>query len=272
MIAPPDELCRAFGVDAGAATLLDGGQGRTWRVGDLVLKPVDHVVEHAWVSDVFSGWSQTQVRVPEPVCTLDGSRSYAGWAAHRWLEGRTASMRSNADKIRHASDCFHEAVADLAPPEFIARREDAWSYGDRVAWEDAPPLGEARTVRQIEALRAAYTTVTAPAQVIHGDIGGNVLLEPGLPPAVIDWPPYTRPVGFAPAVAVVDAVRWEGLSLAFVDAWADIDEWEQLLARALVYRIATAGVGQSTGTSRLGSAEHARASAPLAELLLSRLA
>jgi hypothetical protein len=29
--------------------LLPGGQGRTWRAGDVVLKPVDDPDEHAWV-------------------------------------------------------------------------------------------------------------------------------------------------------------------------------------------------------------------------------
>ncbi|MDQ3483847.1 MAG: TIGR02569 family protein, partial [Actinomycetota bacterium] len=65
-----------------------GGQGRTWGVGDLVLKPVDHVGEQAWVSEVFAGWRDAGVRVPEPVRAVDGSWSNAGWGAHRWVEGR----------------------------------------------------------------------------------------------------------------------------------------------------------------------------------------
>lgn len=270
MTTPPQRIREAFGA-TGEPVLLAGGQERTWLVGDLVVKPVDHLVEHAWVSEVFAGWSDARVRVPEPARARTGSWSYAGWAAHRWAEGATASMATDADVIRAVSDAFHEAVAALAPPEFITGRDDPWSHGDRVAWEGATPLGHPPTLRQIDALRAVYAPVVAPVQVVHGDIGGNVLLEPGLPPAVIDWPPYARPVGFALAVAVVDAVRWEGVPLSFVDAWADLDDWNQLVARALVYRIATAGVGQTTGTSRLSSSEHARASAPLVSLLVDRL-
>ncbi len=85
------------------------------------------------------------------------------------------------------------------------------------------------------------------------------------------WPPYFRPVGFALAVAVGDAVRWEGVPLSFVDAWHDVDDWYQLLARALVYRIATAGVRQMEGTMSLSSADHAMASEPVISLVLDRL-
>lgn len=267
---PPQRIRAAFGA-SGEAVLLAGGQGRTWLVGDLVIKPVDHVVEHAWVSDVFADWCEPRVRVPEPLRAPDGSWSYDGWAAHRWVAGTTASMSTDAATIRSVSDAFHATVATLTPPAFIAGREDPWSYGDRVAWEGAAPLGPPPTLRQIDALRAVFAPVLAPAQVVHGDIGGNVLLEPGLAPAVIDWPPYTRPVGLALAVAVVDAICWEGVPLAFVDVWSDIAQWDQLLARALVYRIATAGVEQARGTTRLSEPAHAEATQPLVTLLADRL-
>ncbi|MDQ3308026.1 MAG: TIGR02569 family protein, partial [Actinomycetota bacterium] len=72
-MAPPASVVAAFGAGPARVGRLAGGQGRTWRVGDLVLKPVDHVVEHAWVSEVFAGWRDARVRVPEPVRAVDGS-------------------------------------------------------------------------------------------------------------------------------------------------------------------------------------------------------
>ncbi|NUR09022.1 MAG: hypothetical protein HOQ45_18695, partial [Nocardioidaceae bacterium] len=36
---------------------LDGGMRRTWRAGDLVLKPVDGPPgQHAWTCEVYAGW------------------------------------------------------------------------------------------------------------------------------------------------------------------------------------------------------------------------
>jgi hypothetical protein len=49
-----------------------------------------------------------------------------------------------------------------------------------------------------------------PAQLVHADLGGNVLFAPGLAPAIIDFSPYWRPPGYAEAVAAVDAFLWFG--------------------------------------------------------------
>jgi hypothetical protein len=37
-----------------------------------------------------------------------------------------------------------------------------------------------------------------------------VLFHDGLPPAIIDFTPYWRPVGYASAIVVADALVWEG--------------------------------------------------------------
>jgi len=36
----------------------------------------------------------------------------------------------------------------------------------------------------------------APSQLIHSDLGGNVLFHDQLPPAIIDFSAYWRPVGW----------------------------------------------------------------------------
>jgi hypothetical protein len=45
---PPREALRAFGVRV-EPVLLDGGRRRTWRAGDVVLKPVGDPDEHDWL-------------------------------------------------------------------------------------------------------------------------------------------------------------------------------------------------------------------------------
>jgi hypothetical protein len=46
--------------------------------------------------------------------------------------------------------------------------------------------------------------------LIHGDLTGNVLFHDELPPAIIDFTPYWRPLEFQSAVVVADALVWEG--------------------------------------------------------------
>ena len=52
---PPGEVLRAFGV-RDEPVLLDGGQRRTWRAGDVVLKPVEDPDEHVWLCETYDAW------------------------------------------------------------------------------------------------------------------------------------------------------------------------------------------------------------------------
>ena len=123
-------------------------------------------------------------------------------------------------------------------PDFIARRADPWAIGDRVAWGGLP-LGEFAQVRHLPRLAAALRPVEASSQLIHGDLTGNVLFDDQLPPAVIDFSPYWRPAAFASAIVVADALVWEDADESILDAVAHIEDFGQLLLRALIYRAVT---------------------------------
>jgi hypothetical protein len=112
--------------------------------------------------------------------------------------------------------------------------------------------------------------VRLEAQLIHGDLGGNVLFAEGEPPAVIDFSPYWRPAGLALAVAAVDAPLWSGADPAILDELAGQPELDQLLARALVYRLVTEMIFRRDDGSGLEAV--ARASRPVTDLVLARVA
>ncbi len=247
---PPAAVLDALGL-RGEPSLLEGGQGRTWRVGDLVVKPVDNPAEHAWTCEVYAAWSDDHVAVPRVLRVGDGW-SVAGWAAYSYLPGRSARAGDDPAWFRGVHEAFHDAVADLARPDFLEERDDAWSHGDLVAWEAAAPQGSAETREVLERALSRLEEVDLPAQVVHGDLGGNVLRD-GDRAAVIDWPPYWRPAGFALAVAALDAVCWEGADETLLDDWADVTCWDQLLLRAVVYRMATRGHNEQRGVTPVGS-------------------
>ena len=269
--APPPEALAAFGA-GGEPVRLAGGQGTTWRVGDLVLKPVGDPVAHAWVCDAQATWpARATVRVPEPVRSAAGAWQHAGWGAHRWLDGATARAGDDPDRFRRCVDDFHAAAAGLAPPAFLAERDDPWSFGERVAFEGAEPCGSTEVVRLIERATAALEPVGALSQVVHGDLGGNVLWTDGRPPAVIDWSPYFRPPGWALAVVAMDAVCWEGAAPSLLDQWADVPDWDQLLLRAVVYRLATRGRFETLGAERPGSDGYLAERGACVDLVIERL-
>ena len=271
---PPTRQVRAAFGASGEPQLLPGGMARTFRCGDVVLKPVDEPrALHDWVCEVYDDWPAPDVvRVPRPLRAPDGGWAFAGWAAHHWVPGRTARAAEAPAAFRRTCDAFHDVVADLPRPAFIDERDDPWAHGDRVAFAEADPDGPSEVLALLEPLLAARRPVELPSQLVHGDLSGNVLREPGLPDAVIDWPPYFRPRGFALAVVATDAVAWEGARASFLDAWTDVPQWPQLMLRALICRIATRGKHEQLGWPTTESvAAYAVARRPSVDLVLARL-
>lgn len=244
---PTRRAVRAFGIHDQSLRPLPGGQGVCWSDGRLVLKPVGYAPEHQWVCQVYAEWrAHDDVRVAEPVepheADEPGGWSVDGWTAQVFLAGRETELPREVDRVKEASDAFHHHIRALPRPAFLDLRNDPWAFGDRMAWEDGPAEGDAETLELIERIRCRLVPVGGPSQVIHGDILPNVLLADGGPPAVIDWPPYFRPVEMANAIAVTDAVTFRRAPLSLLDEWAVGADWYQVLARALLYRLGPTGI------------------------------
>jgi len=271
---PTPRAVRAFGVRADDLGGLPGGAGCTWTDGRVVLKPVGYRPEHDWVCGVYTGWAGDDVRVPEPVAPAAelgrGSWSVDGWGAHVFVPGRDADLDRELDLVRDASDAFHACVADLPRPDFLEERQDPWAFADRVAWEHAPPVGDPETLDLITALTPRLRPVPAAEQPVHGDILPNVLVADGRPPAVIDWPVYFRPAGLAPAIAVTDAVTFRGAPVGLLDAWRTGEHWDQLLVRALLYRLGATGLIASRNRLMGALVTHAERARPVVEAVLAR--
>jgi uncharacterized protein (TIGR02569 family) len=233
----PTAVLEAFGV-TGRPSPLAGGRGTTWRAGDVVLKPLDASPEElVWRSELLLTLvGRTDVRVSRPLRTTSGAFGWGGWTASVHEPGRHVPGRWL--DVVDAGRAFHAAVEPCPRPSFLAERTDPWSVGDRVAWRELPwePYGASRWVRRLaEALRP----VPSRPQLVHGDLTGNVLLEPGLPPLVIDLSPYWRPPAFASAVVVADALVFEGADEAALEPVLRQPDLPQHLLRALLYRVVT---------------------------------
>lgn len=231
------EKAQAFGV-LDPPVPLPGGKGGTWRAGDLVLKPVEHRPETLWRAEVLDRLPEDPAfRVARPVRALTGEWIVDGWEAARFVPGEPDVTRPD-DAVR-AGIAFHAAVAHLARPAFLDSRDDPWSQGDRVAWEESPLEASPTAMTLLRPLAGARRPVGLPSQAVHGDLPGNVLFAPGRSPAVIDWPLYWRPPSWASAVAVADALCWYGAPPSLAARWSHLPEWRQMLIRALIYRIVT---------------------------------
>jgi uncharacterized protein (TIGR02569 family) len=218
MDMPPKAVLEAFETTA-EPELLEGGTGRTWRAGHLVLKPLDRIpAEIVWQADVLGSIREDGFRVTRPV-----PRIVDGWTAWEYVAGHHEPGRWL--DIISVGERFHAALAGVPRPDaLIDPGVEPWATGDRVAWSAEPFDG-------LDDVLAPLRPVTEPSGLIHGDLTGNVLFDDELPPAIIDFTPYWRPLEFQSAVVVADALIWESAPPELADAV----EPEYLL-RALIYR------------------------------------
>jgi hypothetical protein len=232
---PPPAVLAAFGVDD--ATLLTGGQGTTYRAGDIVVKPVLDVVEAEWVAALVDGLPHPDdLRIIRPVRASDGSWVVDGWAAWRWLEGEHRLLPTVA--LLALADRLHRLLRDV-PWSPVLETDSPWARGH--AWahgeiELEVPPSFAAVVAELRAI-AGTPSPDERRQLIHGDIAGNVLIADGLAPAIIDLSLDWAATDYAKAIVVVDAVGWLGApaeDLALVPP--------HLAARAALFRLGSAAV------------------------------
>lgn len=232
---------------------MTGGRGQAFRCGSVVLKPVADAVEASWLAGLFEQIWVPGVRIARPVRSSDGRWVIAGWAAHRFVSGRSAPR---FDEVIDVGTALHGALAEVPKPKFIDLRDDLYAWADRVSWGDlsvaGDRLGDGVGATAFANLAAGRRPVDLPHQLVHGDLTGNVLFAGSAPPAVIDMTPYWRPVSWATAIVVVDAIAWGGADLELATG-QQTSQWRQVLRRALMCRLAVSlGHPDSTPASMVG--------------------
>ena len=296
-MSPDPGVLAAFGARADPVPL-PGGEGTAWRAGEVVLKPAGDPRVARWTAELYRDLGllagrDPGFRVPRPLraaardgAARDGAaRDEAagdwvagGWVAWQWLPGQPASWAGVSPfwpRLIAASRAFHAALAGRPAPPWLGRDGSPWTAGDQVAWGERDPgsvlaAAPGPLAGQLRGLLAALRPVRLPCQLIHGDLGGNVLFSPASPPAVIDFSPYWRPAGLALAVAAVDALTWGGADPAILGELDGEPEIGQLLARAHVGRLVTEVVSRRGDQGGLDTV--ARTGRPVTMLILARLA
>jgi uncharacterized protein (TIGR02569 family) len=234
---PPPAVLAAFGAAGSRPVPLAGGQGVSWFAGDVVVKPVDVAPEElAWQAQVFSEIPPAGFRLARPRRTSDGSLCVDGWCATEYVAGTHEAGRW--PEIIAVGERFHAALRTIPRPSFLDQRSNRWAIGDRVAWGEIP-ASEFPHVRHLAELVTALRPVTAPSQLVHGDLTGNVLFDSLQPPAIIDFSPYWRPTAYASAIVIADALVWEGADRQILDTVSRIGDFGQYLVRALIFRAVT---------------------------------
>ena len=259
----PQHVRTAFGVrDVPARPIVFGGFP-AWRCGDVVIRLVTDKALAAWSARVLDTLQVDGVRIARPVRASDGRWVVAGWSACHYVSG---APRPRYHDLVATSLRLHAATASVRRPRLLDDRDDLAARADAAAWGErtialAPQAGGLL----FDELAGCRRQIRLPAQVVHADLFGTVLFDSTAPPAVLDLVPFWRPVEWAAAVIVVDALAWGGADPRLLGAWSHLDGWSQMLLRALLFRVALHAQHPAASTESLRGLETA------ADLIVHRL-
>lgn len=255
---PPLHVRTAFGVREAVPRPRPQLPGPAWRCDGVLLRPVADTVLAAWSAgamEELAAIGVDGVRLARPVRASDGRRVVAGWAACHDVPGR---VEARHDDVVAASLRLHRATAGLERPRLIEDRDDILARADRAAFgERTPPLTADTGGTLFGELARRRAHLEAPSQLVHGDLFGTVLFHHDLPPAVLDVVPFWRPVEWAAAVVVVDALAWGGADPGLLTRWSHLAQWPQMLLHGLLFRLAVHAQHPACTRESLRGLEHA---------------
>jgi uncharacterized protein (TIGR02569 family) len=225
-------LARQFGIDH-PVRLLPGGEGRTYRAGDYIFRRETNRAEAAFIAELYCSLPEQRFRLPRPIRALDGAWvTAAGWSAWTFVEGRPATT-TDLGQVIPALQSFHQALASVPYPSYLAQRDSPYDRANKQTWEDDPITLDPRFAPLIAPLLQRLRPVPElRPQLIHADLNEqNILVAPGVDPAIIDMTPYWRPPEFALAVPAYWLGPYRG-DATVLSAFAHIRAFDQMLVRA----------------------------------------
>jgi uncharacterized protein (TIGR02569 family) len=230
-------IAQAFDI-AGALHLLPGGEARTYRAGNIIYRREANLAEATYLADVYHSLPEIGFRVPKPIRAKQGGWvSPTGWSAWTFVVGRPAT-KDDLPSLIAAIRAFHQALAYHPYPAYLADRDTPYDRADQAAWDKPPDTIDPRLVPLVtQLLRLRQPIDSLPAQLIHGDLNEeNILIAPGVPPAILDLSPYWHPPEFALAVLAYWLGPYRG-DMAILPTFAQVREFDQMLVRAALRTI-----------------------------------
>lgn len=275
--APPAAIRAGFQVAQATPVELGGAWGDGWRCDRAVLVPSTDRARATWSAQMMDRVRPAGVAVARPLRSTDGRYAVGGWTARAFLSGHRAPRfdETAAGVLR-----FNEALAVAADgqgrPSFLdmaARvtapadggdglsETDLFSVAEAAAWADDPtellaPVMDlsvvprddvAAAMEKATGLMLLREQVSAPDQLVHGDPLGCTVYDGYADPAVVDFVPAWRPTGWSVALLVVDAVAWANADDDLLDRWSHLQDFDQLLLRAVMFRLFAHAVVPGTG-------------------------
>ncbi len=231
------KLKTAFNAN-GDPTPLEGGQGTSFLIGDIVLKPIDNPDYFTATAKIWNTLTPGGYKTVKHLLSADGYFVEHGYCASRFLP-----MTEDDNALRQKLDVSKTLHADLLKLgiDKLPHSPDPWTKANRVLWlGDKPPvLSDSEKASLFTFLQGALHPITDSLQLIHSDLGGNILFDENNVPVVIDFSPAIAPKRYADSIIVSDSIAWAGLPIDSLQLLTPFDEYREYVKYAVAFRVLT---------------------------------
>ena len=238
---PPPEVARAFGAD-GEPEPLGPAWDNGWLVGQVALaRSVGPLT--GWSCRVREKLTVPGLRIARPVRATDGRFQAAGWRASAYTPGERSAR---VDEAAAAALRLDKALAGQPAPEpvsvddrFSRAAEAAFAIGpgDPIEPDLGGAVADGLNLDLLGELAAAMRPLTGPNQLCHADLLACVVFRGDEPPTVTDLVAAWHPFGYSAAQVIADGLIVGAVDERIVDRFSFVPELEQLVLRAVAYRI-----------------------------------
>ena len=241
---PSRRVLAAFGLDGIDMHDLPSGEEVSVLGRGVVLKRVQGPEVSAWSQALLADAQPCDdFRLPSPIRSDDGRWEVDGWIATEFIDELKSLQHDPARIIRVGealSDILNDAKRDDSLP--VKQRRDRWARADRFVWNEETVGLTAEAADLAARLRTRMSDDRSTPAVVHGDLSGNVFLDPLGVPVVLDFTPYIRPKRYGSAIVIADNLLWYDGAPTLARL---IDNDEDGLARALLFRLVSEQLGSS---------------------------
>jgi len=234
----PEELKRLFNL-SGNGEPLEGGQGLSYKFENVVIKPVWDRGLYEFISPIYNSLDCNGYRISRHLKSLNNNFVESGYGATSFEPG--FHVKSELKKKLYISGLFHKDLRKIRIDNF-PKPGNPWNLANEIIWkhekipEDVNKLYKFYCEKIIEQL----PEVKDDFQLIHADIGGNILFHESLDPLIIDFSPVIGPVKYANAIMICDAIAWDSEKMKSIYFLSPLTEYIPYIKYAVAFRIITA--------------------------------
>ena len=158
---------------------------------------------------------------------------------------KLAHIKNNWQDRLNASRKFHALLKNYAWNVALRPKRHRFSYANSIVWGDISfeNMFNGKIGAYIKQIFSFFKHINCNNQIIHSDLCGNTLFTENKIPVIIDFSPAFRPIRYAEAIIICDAIAWEDAPLELMDI-LDAQDRDQYMLRAINFRLIIAALNE----------------------------